>query len=306
VAVDASSQSNKAINPVSSYYSLTVEEIKAPGVQYVNNFNVTTNDFIGTEFFVSTPSGFDSRALNTSHPYLSPDEDDMEYNYTTILRKPIILKTGGKMSYDEVVLVEPGDSGVPYGGDTFWDYVIVEGSKDGGNSWHGLTEGYDSNYHPEWADLYESDMPDNNSSATPNKSYYINHEFELLANNNFVEGDTILIRFRLFSDPYSHGWGWIIDNLKIQEGITENMPSLISEGEILLYPNPADEVLNISMKGQDSIGSLTIKAFNALGSMVYNRQFAAQGKDFQTAIDVSKLAGGLYVFTIEDKNGLVP
>ena len=29
-------------------------------------------------------------------------------------------------------------------------------------------------------------------------------------------GDTILVRFRLFSDPYANGWGWAIDNLRIQ------------------------------------------------------------------------------------------
>ena len=303
VATDASSQSNMALKPLSGYYSLTVEEVKAPGVQYVNNFNTTSSDFIGTEFFVSTPPGFDSRALNTSHPYLSPDEDNLEYNYTTILRQPLILKNGGKMSYDEVVLVEPADSGVKFGDEDFWDYVIVEGSKDGGNSWHGLIDGYDSNYQPSWRNLYESSISGNNSTATPTRSNYFNHEIDLLANQNFVEGDTILIRFRLFSDPYSHGWGWIIDNMKIQDGIINNILSVLSEGEISLYPNPAHEVLNISVKSQNTIGLLVVKAYNAMGSLVYNNQWAAENKDFHTTIDVSGLSGGLYLFTIEDKNG---
>ena len=32
----------------------------------------------------------------------------------------------------------------------------------------------------------------------------------------FTAGDTILIRFRLFSDNKTNGWGWATDNIYIQ------------------------------------------------------------------------------------------
>lgn len=299
VAVDASGQANTVRNPLSGFYSFTIEEIRAPGVRYVNNFNTTSNDFIGTDFFQSTPSGFDSRALNSSHPYASPDTDDMEYNFTTLLRNPIILKQGGQISYDEVVMVEPGDSGTKFGDEDFWDYVIVEGSKDGGTSWHALTEGYDSRWQASWLTAYNASMLDNNSTAVPTKELYVNHRFDLLANGNFVAGDTILIRFRLFSDPYSNGWGWIIDNLTIQDNTLNNVASLLSSGEVLLYPNPASGQLIIDIQGKNKMGLLIVKAFNVSGAAVYNRQFAVDFGDFHESIDVNHFAPGLYLFTLE-------
>jgi hypothetical protein len=303
VAVDASNQANTVRNPLSGYYSLTVEEIRSPGMKYVNNFNMIANDFIGSDFFQSTPTGFDSRALNSAHPYTSPDTDNMEYNFTTILRNPIILKKGGKMSYDEIVMVEPGDSGSHFGDDNFWDYVIVEASKDGGNSWHALTEGYDSNWQPSWLNTYNASMSGNNSTAVPTKDLYVNHQIDLLANGNFAAGDTVIMRFRLFSDPYSHGWGWVIDNLKIQDGAFNNISSLVSSGEVLLYPNPATEILNLDIQSKNKMGSVVVKAFNVSGMAVYNHTFAVNETDFHQTIDISNFSAGLYLFTIEVGNG---
>lgn len=302
VAVDASSQANTIKNPLSGYYSLTIEEIRNPGVSYVNNFNNITNDFIGTDFFQSTPTGFDSRALNSAHPYASPDADDMQYNFTTILRNPVIIIPGGKMNYDEIVMVEPGDSGSHFGDDNFWDYVIVEGSKDGGNSWRALTDGYDSNWQTSWQTAYNASMSGNNSTAVPTKDLYVNHQIDLLANGNFSAGDTVLVRFRLFSDPYSYGWGWVIDNLKIQEGAS-NISAILSSGEVLLYPNPASGILNIDIHSQNKIGSFVVKAYNVSGSETFNRQFTMSATDFHGTIDVSNFAQGLYLFTLEVEKG---
>lgn len=303
VAVDASSQANTVRNPTSGYYSFTIEAIRAPGISYTNNFNAITTDFIGSDFFQSTPAGFDSRALNSAHPYASPDTDNMEYNFTTILRCPILLKQGGKMSYDEIVLVEPGDSGSHFGDDNFWDYVIVEGSKDGGNSWRPLTDGYDSNWQASWLNVYNSSMSGNNSTAVPTKDLYVNHQIDLLANGNFSAGDTVLMRFRLFSYAYSNGWGWVIDNLKIQDGILNNVSPSLSSGEVMMYPNPASERLTIDIQSQNKMGSIVIKAYNASGAAVYNRQFGVDATDFHEIIDVSHLSKGLYLFTIEGDNG---
>ncbi|MGE5395068.1 MAG: T9SS type A sorting domain-containing protein [Candidatus Saccharibacteria bacterium] len=298
VAVDASSQANTIRNPLSGYYSFTVEEIRNPSLRYINNFNLITNDFIGSDFYLSTPTGFDSRALNSPHPYSSPEVDNMEYNFTTILRNPIILAEGGKMNYDEIVMVEPADSGSRFGDENFWDYVIVEGSKDGGNSWRPLTDGYDSNWQASWLSAYKSSTSGNNSTAVPTKDLYVNHQIDLLANGNFSAGDTILVRFRLYSDPYSNGWGWVIDNLKIQEGVS-NVASLLSSGEVLLYPNPASGILNVDIQSKSKIGSFVVKAYNVSGSEIYNRQFPMDATDYHGTIDISNFSQGLYLFTIE-------
>lgn len=302
VAVDASTQANMVKNPLSGYYSFKIEEIRSPGISYVNNFNLITTDFIGNDFFQSTPTGLDSRALNSAHPYSSPDTDNMEYNFTTILRNPVILKQGGKMDYDEIVLVEPGDSGSRFGDDNFWDYVIVEGSKDGGNSWQPFTFGYDSNWQASWFKVYSASMSGNNSTALPTKDLYVNHQIDLLANGNFSAGDTVVVRFRLFSDPYSHGWGWVIDNLKIQDGTFSNLPPELSSGEVIFYPNPATNRLTIDIQSQNKMGSIVVKAYNVSGKLVYNQMFGVDATDFHEIIDISNFSKGLYLFTIEGDN----
>lgn len=303
VATDASLQANVGRLPSSGYNTFIVETIKDPSERYNNNFNNTLNDFIGTDFFVSTPSGFDSRALNTAHPYPSPDADNMEHNYTTILRNPILLKAGGTMSYDEIVLVEPADSEVAFGEEEFWDYVIVEGSKDGGKSWLPLTDGYDSNASTSWLNLYHSATLGNNSTAIPTKDHYIRREFQLTGNGNFSPGDVILIRFRLFSDPYSHGWGWVIDNLSIQNVTTSAPSHQLSSGEVMVFPNPVSGQLHVNVESKNILEKLTFKVYNGSGAVVFNKSYGMGTKDFHQVVDVSTFAPGLYLFTLEGEKG---
>jgi hypothetical protein len=264
----------------------------------VNNFESQINDFISSDFKVLTPAGFDSPALNSPHPYLSPNMDDTEFNFVALLKYPIVLKTGGKMSFDEVVLVEPGEEGNKFGDEDFWDYVIVEGSKDKGATWKPLIDGYDSNSQKSWLTLFNSSMSGNDSKAVPNKSHFVKREFELLANGNFKAGDTIQVRFRLFSDPYSNGWGWIIDNLSIQDIGTDVNLLAVSEGELEIFPNPASGQLRIQLQAKNNVDKVMLKAFDSLGGLAYQQQFAVGSGNFGTTIDISSFRPGLYLFTV--------
>lgn len=303
VAVDVSSNSNVGRIPLSGYNTFFIEGIQKPVEKYVNNFNTETHDFISTDFTISTVSGFDNPALNSAHPYLSPDTDDMNFNFTTVLKYPIILKVGGKMSFDEIVLVEPGETGSKFGDENFWDYVIIEGSKNGGVIWKPLIDGYDSNIQKTWLNLFNSSMSGQNSTAVPTKGLFVKHEIDLLANGNFIAGDTIQIRFRLFSDPYSHGWGWMIDNLNIQDVNTGTNSMVLSSGEVLIYPNPATGFVNLQIDAKENLGKFLLKAFNSSGNLVYNQSFSMESSSFQTGIDVSKFTPGLYLFAIEPEKG---
>jgi len=305
VAVDSSSQSNIGRSPLSGYNTFFIQGIQNPVERYVNNFNVQINDFISSDFTVTTATGFESPALNSPHPYPSPDTDDMNLNLVSILKYPIILKPGGKMSFDEIVLIEPGEPGTTFNDDEFWDYVIVEGSKDGGNSWKPLIDGYDSNAQSSWLSLYNSSMSGQNSIAIANKNLFVKREFELLANKNFQAGDTIQMRFRLYSDPYAHGWGWIIDNLTIQDFGTDVNSLEISSGEVVFFPNPASDRVNVQLQTKNRIEKLVLKAFNSSGKLVYNQQFSVGSNSFQTTIDVANYSPGLYLFTLDSENGKV-
>lgn len=303
VAVDISSNSNTGRIPLTGYNTFYIEGIQNPVDKYVNNFDTETHDFISTDFTISTVSGFDSPALNSAHPYLSPNTDDMNFDFTTVLKYPVILKAGGKMSFDEIVLVEPGELGTKFGDEEFWDYVIVEGSKNGGMNWKPLIDGYDSNAHKPWYNLFNSVMSGQNSTAVPTKSSFVKRQFDLLAKGNFIAGDTIQIRFRLFSDPYSHGWGWIIDNLNIQDVNTGTNSMVLSSEEVLLYPNPTTGRVNLQINAKENLGKFLLKAFNSSGSLVYNQSFSMESSSFQTGIDLSKFTPGLYLFAIEPEKG---
>ncbi len=304
VATDISSNNNIGRSPESGYNTFFIQGIQNPVERYVNNFNSASNDFISSDFSIITVSGFNSPALNSAHPYLSPDADDMEFNFTSILKYPIILKSGGKMAFDEIVLVEPGEAGTKFGDEEFWDYVIVEGSKDGGLNWKPLLDGYDSGAQQAWFNLFNSAVSGQNSTAVPTKDLFIKREIDLLANGNFKSGDTIQIRFRLFSDPYAHGWGWVIDNLSIQDIGTATNPLLLSSGEINFYPNPAKGVINFEFQAKQTVNQLVMKAYNSIGTLVLSQDYSIGTTQFAASIDVSKFQPGLYLFTVEQENGL--
>jgi len=305
VATDVSSQSNVGRLPLVGFYTFKIEGIQNPVSRYVTSFDAVNLDFIGSDFTISTVTGFDSPALNSAHPYLSPDTDNAEFNFTTILRYPIILNTKGKMTFDEIALVEPGEVGAKFGDENFWDYVIIEGSTDGGITWKPFADGYDSNAQKSWATKWSSAMSGNNSTAVATKDLLVKHEINMLANGNFKTGDVVLVRFRLFSDPYSHGWGWIVDNLAIQDWETAVNPLLLSSGEVSFFPNPASNLLNIQVDAKKAIQNLILKAYNSSGKQVYNQDFPVGSNLFQTEIDVSSFIPGLYLFTLEHEKGQV-
>jgi hypothetical protein len=305
VAVDASSNGNIGRNPESGYNTFRIEGIKSPVEKYINNFDSPTNDFISGDFTIETPDGFDNPALNSEHPYVSPNTDNKNFNFITMLKYPIVLKQDGKMSYDEIVLVEPGETGTKYGETNFFDYVIVEGSMDRGASWKRLIDGYDCSAQKSWLTLYNSSITGQDSKALATNDLLVKREFGLLDNGNFSAGDTILVRFRLFSDPYANGWGWIIDNLSIQDQGTSANPVILSSGEVELYPNPAREQIRLRIQSQKDIHKMLLKAYNSAGILVFHQSYSVASDLFETVIDVKNLIPGLYLFAVEPEKGQV-
>jgi hypothetical protein len=150
--------------------------------RYSNNFNnpeagAYDDFFIDGLDFVGAP-GFSNFALTTFHPY------GENGTLLAVLLKPIIVASANAtMQYDDVALIEPNN-----------DYVVAEGSADQGRTWNHLIPPYDARADAKWLSAYNGGQPGN---ATMFKK----HDLNLL--NAFSPGETIIIRFRLFSSQFN-------------------------------------------------------------------------------------------------------
>lgn len=298
-ARDSSAAKNSAQLPLGDEkFSFYIEEIFEPVTTYTSDFNGETSDFIEYDFSVNGLKGFDNGALHSRHPYGSSGIDNQFFDLTAFLKRPIILKEGGTMSFDEVVLVEPGEPESVYGDEDFWDYVIVEASKDLGVSWNYISEGYDSGEEVSWAQAYREEIVDQVSTAVGSSELYVNREIDLLASGNFHAGDTVVFRFRLHSDPYAHGWGWAIDNLIIQQTVSARVVS--AENNVKVYPNPFNDVLNVSMSSVENNSEIEIEVFDLFGKKVHGQKFENVQGQLNETLQLNGLGNGMYVVHVTE------
>ena len=302
VVTDSSSNSNQTTLPRNGVYKFFINGFLDPVTSYSNDFNTSSKDFISADFTIGTELFFDNGALNSPHPYPSP-EMDMDYNFSAVLKYPIILDDKAIMSYNEVVLVEPGTGPNVFGNANFFDYVIVEGSKNGIDGWKPLLDGYDSRANSNWETIYSSSDVGGNSASVGKASYYVNRSFKMTENGNFSKNDTIYVRFRLFSDPYAHGWGWAIDDLEIQDPSTGVDNLTFSPGELQVYPNPVSNDLFIKGQFKAKVGQLSISVYNGFGQLVSKDLVDMDSNQFSHKIDVHLLQSGLYLLNCEFENG---
>ncbi|MCH8234472.1 MAG: hypothetical protein IIB82_17800, partial [Bacteroidetes bacterium] len=220
IAVDSAISQNTAFDPATGFHSFLIESTPDPVTTYFNDFNSPSSDFFGDGFSVDTPAGFSDGAIHSLHPY-EPAGQGNAINYLYQLKIPIFVTDDQtQVQFDEVVLVEPGETGTIFGDVEFWDYVVVEASKDDGTTWNPLLDGYDSRADTAWLTRYNSAMDGgNNSIAEGDASLYRQRLFNITDSPLVNAGDTIMLRFRMFSDEAAIGWGWAIDNLKIQQAV---------------------------------------------------------------------------------------
>lgn len=255
-AKDISVAQNEAFSPsASEFYELNVVTLAATRDFYTNDFNSATDDFFGDKLFsITTPTGFANGAIHTSHPYPNGTGSSFTSNFIFQLKVPIRLKaTDATLKFDEIVLIEPGASGSKFGDEDFFDYVIAEGSKDGGTTWKRLVDGYDSRNNADWLAKFNSsrdsqDPPNSTSAGDP--SLYRARTITMTGDNKFAAGDEIVIRFRLLSDQLVHGWGWAIDNVKIQ--IDDSPPTVLHNHYDFI--SLAAPTLSITSKVSDDAG----------------------------------------------------
>lgn len=250
--------------------SVAVVVIAPARAAYSNTFNSATSDFTGTGFSVTTPTGFTDGGIHTAHPYSN------NLNNTYMLTIPVtVAASNAYLAYDDVALVEPGEPGSAFGNPSFYDYVVVEGTRDGIN-WIPLADGYDAAYDPTWLNAY-------NTSTPGNATMYRHHEVNL--RDVFGAGENIFIRFRLYTDASVTGWGWAIDNLEIQERITDvaggnGVPSRFALEQN--FPNPFNPETRISYQLPRQENTV-LKIFNV------------NGQELRTLVNETQRAGSYSV-----------
>ena len=285
-------------------YAATSPVVLDPKLSYEANFNSTNTDFLGNQFSIYTPSRFTNGCLNSPHPYEEAGNGHV-IDYITQLKYPIIIDGNNSiMEFEEIVLVEPGEPGTIFGDQQFWDYVIVEGSKNNGESWVPLISGYDSRDDEAWLQSYNEGLDGLISNAVGDPTLFKKRTIDLLSEEEFVDGDTILIRFRLFSDPFAIGWGWVIDDLSIQGKVTnvENYPE--TKEEFIFYPNPAQDQLTIEL--DNFLGKhVYLNILDMNGQLLYSRKFIIHGQQIQEYIDLSSFANGIYLIELVGENGII-
>ena len=109
-AIDTARIPNLAVSPKTGSYVTRIEEISTPVENYITNFSTAVPDFFSIGFDITKPAGFANSGLNSKHPYESPEDNSKTIDYVSILRHPIIFNESGLLfSYNELVLVEPGE-----------------------------------------------------------------------------------------------------------------------------------------------------------------------------------------------------
>jgi hypothetical protein len=337
VAIDKSKAKNKTVLPAyfntpgtnviasPDYFEFVVSDLKTqtPVSVYSNTFNATTDDFatIGG-WGVTQPTGFTDGALHSAHPYKNGGDENLQTSTLALLRIPIQLKDNvdsATITFDEIALVEPGETGAVFGDGTFYDYVVVEGSYDGGASWVEFQDGYDANADSKWLSTFNASGVNGTFIAADGKSYqssdsrgtatsalFKSRTIKMLSSGNFVSGDVILLRFRLFADELTYGWGWVIDNLKIQvpppPPILATEP-IISEG-LTLAPNPSPDELKITTNLAKP-GRVKMEIISSNGVKVMDREYTTDVNTFNQKIDLREFASGTYLVRIYTENGVV-
>jgi len=304
IALDKAGTPNEKLLPSAGWYTIKFESLNPVANKYLTNFSGASGDFLNDGFTISKPSGFSEYGLNTPHPYASPEDTIGDsIGYTATLRTPLKFDAKGMMiSFKEVVLVEPGESGSTFGSSDFYDYVIIEGSKDFGKSWFRLTDGYDSRYNDAWLTAFNSSLDaDNNSTYVPDESLLIKHYFFASTSSSVSAGDTVIVRFRLFSDPYVHGWGWVIEDLTV-EPLIDRVEEISYPGPVL-FPNPGNGLFTIRDEENGSVGPYRYRIFNSSGTCLFS---GMSNGGSELNINISGYSPGLYLIVLYRSDGVHP
>ena len=282
-----------------NYSSNTLDIIIGVTLDVSSEYGTNFSDMLGNEFTldgftISSYSGFSGDILHTQpHPYQNAGSGQYIELFATLNTPIVISNYTPSIKFREVAIVEIGEAGTSYGDSEFWDYVIVEASKHNENNWKPLVDGYDSRAHSDWLSAYAAEV-----SATSSMLKDRQIEFTPI----FSIGDTVKVRFKLHSDPYTVGWGWAIDDLYVQmdKPVVSGVED-ISIKKINIYPNPSTGIFNIQFNGELK-GDVGINVFDIFGRTKYQTIFNNNSGYNSHKVDFSNNPQGIYILELNQND----
>ncbi len=253
-------------------------------VSYTNDFESTEKGFATRGLEEKFSAGIQTNGLSSTHPY------GFLENSIAILQTPIVIneESSSIFSYDEITLVEPGDSDDPES-ENFYDYVSIDATSNKGRDWVRVAK-YDAQDDPDWANnFFQEDIAFD--SLVRNRGINL-AEF-------FSPGDTVFMRFRLVSDDFIEGWGWFIDNINYGEISTSVADISILNEAITISPNPARTETEISIEVADS-EMVLMNLYDLKGQLVKEvlQKRLTKGKH-SIDVDLSGMNPGAYLLQVQ-------
>lgn len=117
---------------------------------------------------------------------------------------------------------------------------------------------------------------------------------ETVSLNDYL-GDQVKFRFTFVSDNYVNSDGFYFDDFSIKSDqiiISETEETTTTTLQLLLQPNPAEELVTLTLSQEQVNPKATINIYNGLGQTVFNRSFSGFS---QHQLDVADWAPGLYL-----------
>lgn len=240
-----------------------------------NTDNWTGNWGLATDEFVSSPNSFND---SPGGDYTPNSFDTYEFNTPLNLTDAdaAILRFQAKWE------IEAG-----------WDYAQFQVSIDGGTQWipqcgnftkPGVTNS--GNSQPVGQPLYDGMQSD-----------WVVEEIDLF---EYLGESDVRFRFLLVSDGFVNEKGFYFDDFEVRydpETVNTDQYSLLS---LHLYPNPADENINVKFPNMVSSGNFEIRELN--GKLVKTINLNHPTDHF--SLPVADLANGVYLMQFKGNDGV--